>query len=115
MAPAGANKGEDKSPAEVVSDLWQLVKDYAKQETIDPLKGVARFVGFGLGGAILVSLGFVFITLAVLRGLQSWDTTFLQGTYTFVPYIAAAVVDGVVIALAIRAIKKPFRAEEKTA
>ncbi|MCU1355250.1 MAG: hypothetical protein JWM89_668 [Acidimicrobiales bacterium] len=115
MAPAGAKKGEDKGVAEVVTDLWQLVRDYAKQETIDPLKSLGRFLAWGIGGTLLLSLGLVFTSLAILRGLQTETGAHLTGSYTWVPYLAALVVDIVVIALAVRAISKPFRAEEKAA
>ena len=48
MAPTGAERQQDKGTGEVIGDLWQLVRDYAKQETIDPLKSIGRFLGFGL-------------------------------------------------------------------
>ena len=42
-----------KSIPQVASELWEMSTAYAKQETIDPLKGVGRFVGMGGGGAAL--------------------------------------------------------------
>ena len=38
---------ESKSIPEVATELWGLTKDYARQETIDPLKGVGRYFGYG--------------------------------------------------------------------
>ena len=32
---------------EVATELWSLTKDYARQETVDPLKGVGRYFGYG--------------------------------------------------------------------
>ena len=39
----------EKSLPTLASELWDLVRAYAKQETIEPLKGIGRFIGFGLG------------------------------------------------------------------
>lgn len=109
MAPSGAKQQQEKGTADVVSDLWQLVRDYAKQETIDPLKSIGRFLGFGMAGALLLGLGLVFTGLAILRGLQEETGAHLTGSWTWVPYVVALVISAVVIALSIRAISKPNR------
>jgi hypothetical protein len=112
VARNAAGNDEDKGVAEVVSDLWELVREYAKQETIDPLKNVWRFFGWGLMGSFLLALGFVFLSLGILRGLQVQTGDALTGNLTFVPYLATLVVDSLVVLWAVRAIRKPFRAEE---
>lgn len=110
MAPNGAKQGQDKGTGEVISDLWQLVRDYAKQETIDPLKSIGRFVGYGLGGAVALGLGTIFTVLAVLRGLQAETGSTLTGSWDWVPYLVAFVITAVVVGLAVRAITKPNKA-----
>ena len=62
-----------KSIPEVVQDLWELLKSYAQQETIDPLKGLGRYLGFGIGGAAALSLGIFFLAMSALRVLQTRD------------------------------------------
>jgi len=109
VAPTGAERQQDKGTGEVIGDLWQLVRDYAKQETIDPLKSIGRFLGFGLAGAALLGLGVLFGALAILRGLQSETDDSLTGSLTWVPYVVAFVVSILIVALAVRAIKKPDR------
>ncbi len=113
MAPAGMKNNDDKGVGEVVNDLWQLVRAYAKQETIDPLKSIGRFLAWGLAGSVMLSLGLIFGTLAVLRGLQTETGAHLTGSLNFIPYLAALVVDGVAIGLAIRSIKKPMPNQER--
>jgi hypothetical protein len=113
VAPAGANNQQDKGTGEVVGDLWQLVRDYAKQETIDPLKSIGRFLGLGLAGATLVAVGLVFGVLAILRVLQQETGDTFEGTWDFVPYIVAAVFCLAVIGLCVRSITKPNRAGER--
>lgn len=111
MAPTGAK--EEKSTGEVVADLWQLVRDYAKQETVDPLKAIGRLLKFGVPGALLLSLGVVFAALAILRGLQTETGAHLTGSYTWVPYLVALLVSAVIIALSVRAISKTDTTSEK--
>ena len=113
MAPTGASKQEDRSTGEVIGDLWELVRDYAKQETIDPLKSIGRFLGYGLAGSVLLGLGVFFAALAILRGLQTETGAHLTGSYTWVPYLVAFLVSGAIVALAVRAIAKPIDAKEK--
>ena len=42
----------------------------AIQETATPLAGLGRYLKFGLPGAISLGIGFFFLALAALRGLQ---------------------------------------------
>lgn len=111
MAPAGGKKDE-KGVSEVVTDLWQLTRDYAKQETIDPLKSLGRFLGYGIGGALALSLGLLFGAVAVLRALQTETGDHLTGSWNFLPYVAALAFTLISAGLAVLAIKKPVRAEE---
>src|SRR5207237_176185 len=58
------------NPQQTIRELKELVIAYAKQETIDPLKGLARFLGWGLAGALLWGTGFMFLAVGALRGLE---------------------------------------------
>ncbi|MEA2974008.1 MAG: hypothetical protein QOG82_2466 [Actinomycetota bacterium] len=73
-----------------VSDLWQLVVAYFKQETLEPIKGLKRFVVWGLAGSLLVGLGSVMIVLGLLRLLQTFGT--FDGNLSFFPYLVALAV-----------------------
>ncbi len=80
-----------------VSDLWQLVVAYFKQETIEPIKGLGRFVGWGLAGSLAVGLGGVMLVLGLLRLLQTFDA--FDGNLSFFPYLLTlAVAAGVTLA-----------------
>lgn len=108
MAPQGA-KNQQKGTGEAVGDLWHLVRDYAKQETIDPLKSILGFLKWGLPGAILLTTGIGFGSLAILRALQNETGDDLTGKWDVVPYVAAFLFVVVVVALCARAITKPNR------
>lgn len=109
MAPNGAKQNQEQGPAEMIGDLWQLIRDYAKQETIDPLKSIGRFLKLGLPGAILLSLGLLFGCLAIIRALQVETGDALDGNWSFVPYLAALAFAAVSAGLAALAIRKPER------
>jgi hypothetical protein len=84
-----------KSIPQVASELWELSTAYAKQETIDPLRGLGRFLGYGIGGAILFGLGSILLLLAGLRALQTQTDTTFTGNLSWIPYlivVAAALV-----------------------
>lgn len=97
---ADANAPRTK-PADHVNELKGLVVGYAKQETVDPLKSLGRYLGYGLGGGFLVGVGMVFLLMALLRGLQSapwFDHN--SGAASLVPYAATFVAAIIVIAVA---------------
>ena len=105
---------DDKSLPTLAHELWELVLAYLKQETVEPLKGLARFVGFGVAGAITFSVGLVLLVLAGLRVLQTETGEHLTGSLTWVPYVGVLVVAGLVAALFARAIgAKKRRAARK--
>ncbi len=80
------------NPQQTVRELKELVIAYAKQEATDPLKGLTRTVGFGLGGALLIGTGVCFLAVGLLRGLQSNRGWLVHGNWSWVPYVAVAVV-----------------------
>jgi len=81
---SGADR--DKSVPALGSELLGLVIGYAKQETVDPLKSLARFVAWGVAGAVLLSTGGVLLALAAVRAAQAESGVHLHGSLTWVPY-----------------------------
>ena len=80
------------------TDALQLVIDYIKQETLTPLKGLGRYLVFGILGSIALCAGLVLLLVALLRALQEQTGTFFGGTLTWAPYVivggAAAILMG---------------------
>jgi hypothetical protein len=101
-----SSSGDPKSIPEVASELWELATSYAKQETIDPLKGLGRFLGYGVGGAIFLGVGAVLVLLAGLRAIQTETSTTFTGNLSWAPYLIVAVGGGVLIALAVLRVSK---------
>jgi hypothetical protein len=91
---------------EVATELWGLTKDYARQETIEPIKGVGRYLGYGAGGAVLGGIGVILLMMAGLRALQTETGDALDGNLSWLPYVIVLVVAGALAALAVSRIKK---------
>lgn len=101
-----APSGDAKSIPQVATELWELATSYAKQETIDPLKGLGRFLGYGVGGAIALGVGTVLLLLAGLRALQTETSTTFTGNLSWGPYLIAVAVGLACIAVALRRVTK---------
>ena len=87
-------------------ELKDLVLGYAKQETIDPLRALGRFVAFGIAGAVLLALGTVLGALAVVRAIQTETTPHLTGDWSWVPYTGGVLFALVVAGAAVSRIGK---------
>lgn len=97
---------KDASFATLAREFKDLLVGYAKQETIDPLKVVLRFVAWGVAGAILIALGAALLTLAAVRVLQTELKAHLSGSLTWVPYTGGLLFTLLVAGLAASRIKK---------
>lgn len=100
-ATGSGPSGEAKSIPQVASELWELTTSYAKQETIDPLKGLGRFLAWGVSGAIALGIGVGLLLLAGLRALQTETGSTFTGNLSWAPYLIAVAVGLVLIALAL--------------
>lgn len=101
----GANEGE-KSPKDIFDELRELVTGYAKQETVDPLKMLGRWLGFGLAGGVCMAVGLLLLGLGALRALQTQTGGWFDDSLTWIPYLIMFVVFVLLIALTVRAMLK---------
>ena len=94
-------------------DAFQLVIDYFKQETLEPVKGLGRFLAFGVLGSLGIATGFVFVLVGVLRVLQT-ETSAFHGNLSWLPYVIVIGVAIAVIGLAVwRIMSGPARKRDK--
>ena len=101
-----------KSLPTLAVELKDLVVAYAKQETLEPIKGLGRFIAFGVAGSLLVAVGLVLLILAVVRVLQEELSDTFDGNWSFAPYLIALVFCIVVSVLAARGIGAAKRRKE---
>ena len=110
MAASKETKG---LPTHVV-ELKDLVVAYAKQETLEPIKGLGKFIAMGVAGSLMLSVGLVLLVLALLRALQNETGDTLDGNLSWVPYLITLVACAVVAALAVRAIGAAKRRRKRS-
>ncbi len=108
--PQPAGRTRDKGAGQVIEELWALLKTYARQETVDPVRNLGRFVGYGVGGMLLVGLGGTVLVLALLRAIQAETDPHWTGNWSWIPYAITLVVASVAAYLAYRAISRKGKA-----
>jgi hypothetical protein len=105
--PNSTKPGPRRSDANPVSEAIGLVKTYVRQNTVDELKPALRFIGFGVPGAALLSIGGVLVTLGLLRFLQGSDGQRWSRGWSWLPYVITMAVCLVGVAIAIILIRRP--------
>lgn len=88
-----------------VSELYDLVVKYARQEAINPIRGAGRWLGFGLLAAVLLSIGVVIGSLGILRLVQ---TTPLgsSNSWSWLCYLITVIICTAIAILATSRIKR---------
>ena len=94
----------DQQPT--IADTIDLVKAYAEQETVGPIKGAGRWIGLGLAGALTLGIGLSVVLLGLLRLIQTEWTRSSTGDLSWVSYAIVLVVCVGLIALAVSRINK---------
>jgi hypothetical protein len=101
MAPLGSGSDSGKGGLRGSgNDAVQLTIDYVKQETITPLKGLGKFLGWGVSGSVALAVGVLLLLVGILRLLQDETGSALRGNWSWVPYFAVGVLGAGVIGLA---------------
>lgn len=82
-------------------EAFQLTVDYLKQEALAPLKGLGRFLVWGLAGSFAIAIGILLLLVGVLRLLQAETGTALTGDWSWVPYFAVSLLGAGVAGVAV--------------
>lgn len=95
-----------RSKPNQLSETIELVTTYVKQETVGPLQGVGRWIGFGLAGAFTLAIGLSFVLLGLLRLLQTEASETFDGNWSWAPYGITFLAAALIIAIAASRIRK---------
>lgn len=81
-----------------VDEIKELALRYIKEETIDPIKKMGRFVLWGTIGSLFVGFGALLLLIGALRFLQE-QFKVLDGSLSWIPYLAVISLGIVVLLL----------------
>jgi hypothetical protein len=70
----------------LLGEVWEMVVAYARQETLDPLRRLGRFVVYGTLGSVFLGIGLVLLALGGLRALQTETDGTFDGNWSWAPY-----------------------------
>jgi hypothetical protein len=94
VTAAAPNDARGRSFGYLVDEFVSLTVAYFKQETLDPIKLLGRFIALGIAGALLLALGGGLLALSAIRAIQAEGGQHLSGSLTFIPYFGGFVVAG---------------------
>jgi hypothetical protein len=90
-----------------IGQVVDLVKQYARQETLGPIKGAGRWLAVGAVGAALIGTGCVFLVLGALRMIQTeFGKSFRNQWSALIPYLLALMISVLVMGVAAWRISK---------
>jgi ATP-dependent protease La (LON) substrate-binding domain len=90
-----------------IGQVVDLVKEYARQETLGPIKGAGRWLAVGAAGAVLIGTGCVFLVLGALRMIQTeFGKSFRNQWSALIPYLLALLISVLVMGAAAWRISK---------
>ena len=83
-----------QNPLDGAKDLQKMLVDYAKQETVEPLKTLGGYLMWGVAGAVMMFIGLLFLGLGTLRMMQSeveWTGNSWQSTFGYMVAIVVLI------------------------
>src|SRR3954451_22032613 len=87
-----ADRSDERSRPTQIGELWRMVLAYVRQETVEPVRNLGRFVAFGVAGSLVLALGVGLLILATLRFFQTETGSTFTGNLSWVPYLIMLVV-----------------------
>lgn len=97
---------------DTATELKALLGDYARQETVGPLKLLGKWVAYGVAGAFCIAIGAVYLAFALLRGLQTLNT-FSGNGGSWAPYLISFAALATCIGLAAWAMTRTFSNDDQ--
>lgn len=95
-----------------IGDVVEYIKAYAEQQTVGPLKGAGRWLGYGAAAALTLSIGLIIVLLGVLRLVQTeWDRS-ATGSLSWLAYLITLGLSVLLLVFTLSRIKKATLSKE---
>ena len=92
---------KSKKDSADLTGVVDLVKNYARQETLGPIQGAGKWLAMGAAGAVMIGFGNMFLVLGVLRLVQTEYGKSLRSPWvSIVSYFVALVATVIVMTFA---------------
>jgi hypothetical protein len=102
-----AEKEKEKQAADAsIGDVIDYIKAYAQQETLGPLRGAGRWLGYGFAAAATLGLGLVLMLLGLLRMLQTEWSRSASGNLSWLSYLIVLIVACILLVITLQRVKK---------
>jgi len=85
VKPLSFSRHDDRVEAPGIGELANLVVAYAKQETLDPIRGAGRWLAYGFAAVLSLVFGVALLALGILRLLQ-FEVFTNATTWSWIPY-----------------------------
>lgn len=105
MNRSASRKHVESVDAPSVGELAHLVVAYAKQETLEPIRGAGRWLAFGFVAVVFLILGIIMLALGALRLLQ-FELFANSTTWSWIPYLIVMALCALIVALTLSRIKR---------
>lgn len=105
MNRSSSRKHVESVDAPSIGELTHLVIAYAKQETLEPIRGAVRWLAFGFAAVVFLILGIIMLTLGALRLLQ-FELFANATTWSWIPYLIVMALCAMIVALTLSRINK---------
>lgn len=103
-SPSSLSSGKQADAS--LGDVVDFVKEYAKQETVGPLKGAGRWLAFGAAAALAMGLGLMLMLLGMLRLVQTEVDRLARGSLSWAAYGVTLVITLALLAVTLLRVKK---------
>ena len=89
-----------------ITEVVDLLKAYARQELLGPLRGAGRWLSMGVLGSVALVVGLTLLLLSLLRALQTETGSTFTGNLSWIPYVIAVVALSAVLTVVLRQVTK---------
>jgi hypothetical protein len=72
-----------------LDNMLNMMRDYIRQETIEPVKFLFGSVFFLFLGSLFIAVGFVLISIGLVRFVQRFDN--MGAWFSWVPYFSGSI------------------------